>query len=96
MKGLKGRIDIGKFRDIRFERRAHCLVCGEKSGPPIIDLPEFPMTEIYTNELIKEKVGVLDQNFSLMLEMRARANCQCDRCRIDDVTAVMIRPSKGE
>ncbi len=56
-----------KFRNIQYEKREHCLICGKKSGTPLIELPKFPMTEIYTREKIKEKLGVLDQSFHLCL-----------------------------
>src|SRR3989338_3941792 len=58
-------IDIGKFKNITFTRRTHCVICGEKSGAPVIRLPDFPMTEIYTKRKITEKAGFLDQNFHL-------------------------------
>ena len=57
--------DISRFKDIVYERRTHCVICGEKSGPPVIKLPGFPMTEIYTKKRIAEKAGFLDQNFHL-------------------------------
>lgn len=62
-------MDINKFKNIKFEKRTHCMLCGKKMGEPIIELPGFPMTEIYTRELVKEKVGFVDQSFHLC------ANC---------------------
>lgn len=54
-------IDVEKYRDIPFKSRDHCLICGRKSDESVINLPELPMTEIYTSQLISEKVGVVDQ-----------------------------------
>lgn len=39
------------------------MVCGEKTDKAIIELPNFPMTEIYTTEKIKEKVAFCNQSF---------------------------------
>lgn len=58
-------MDFEKFRNIAFEGRTSCMVCGEKMGPPVIELPDFPMTEVYTRQKIEERLGFLDQSFHL-------------------------------
>jgi hypothetical protein len=40
-------MNIAKLTNIQFEKRTHCLICEKKMGEPTIDLPEFPMTELY-------------------------------------------------
>jgi hypothetical protein len=56
-------MNIAKLTNIQFEKRTHCLICEKKMGEPTIDLPEFPMTELYSPEKIEEKAGILDQSF---------------------------------
>jgi len=56
-------IDISKFKNIPFKKRRHCVVCGQKLGSPVIELPDFPITEIYVKKKINKKVGFVDQNF---------------------------------
>jgi SAM-dependent methyltransferase len=58
-------LEIEKYRDIPFEQRTHCVVCGEPLGMPVVQLPKFPMTEVYVNALVEEQVGVLDQELML-------------------------------
>ena len=41
------------------------MVCGIKSNEPVIELPSFPLTGIYVNDKVTEKVGFVDQNFHL-------------------------------
>lgn len=62
-------IDLNKFRNIRFDRRTNCQVCGRSSAGPLFELSDFPMTEIYVKEKVKEKLGCVDMSFHL-----------CDRC----------------
>ena len=57
------KIDIEKFKNIPFVKRTTCVICDEKVGKPLIELPDFPMTEIYTTEKVDEKVGFADQVF---------------------------------
>ncbi|MGB8991912.1 MAG: methyltransferase domain-containing protein [Desulfobaccales bacterium] len=56
-------LDIEKFRHVPFETRDRCMICGEAVGEPVIGLPEFPMTEIYTATKVTEKVACADQEF---------------------------------
>ncbi|MGV8108359.1 methyltransferase domain-containing protein [Methanospirillum sp.] len=56
-------MDIEKFQNIVVEKRSHCVICGKKVDASIIEFPDFPMTEIYSDELVKEKTGVVDQRF---------------------------------
>lgn len=54
---------IEKLRKLSYQTRTHCLICGNKLDKPLIELPGFPLTEIYTTKLMKERVGFADQNF---------------------------------
>lgn len=58
-------IELNKFKNIPFKKRTKCMVCGNKSVEPLIELPNFPLTEIYVNERVTENVGFVDQNFHL-------------------------------
>lgn len=58
-------MDIEKFKNIVFERRTHCLICERKMEASLFEWPDFPMTEVYTTELVKEKAGFLSQSFHL-------------------------------
>ena len=58
-------IDIGKFRNIRYEKRTMCMACGAAVGKPLISLPDFPLSEIYTDHPVGEKAGFVDQEFCL-------------------------------
>ncbi len=56
-------MNIEKLKNVPFEKRTHCVICGQKLGEPVIELPDFPLTEIYTRRRIEEKVGFADQSF---------------------------------
>lgn len=58
-------MDLNKYRNIRYQTRDHCLVCGKKSSSPIIALADFPLTEIYVDKKAEEKLGYVDQKFQL-------------------------------
>ncbi len=58
-------IDTGKFRNIGYEKRTRCMACGAAVGKPLISLPDFPLSEIYTNRPVEEKAGFVDQEFCL-------------------------------
>lgn len=44
-------------------------MCGQPSSKPVFELPDFPMTEIYVKDIVKERLGFVDQSFHM-----------CDRC----------------
>ena len=56
-------VDIDKYRDVHFVKRENCIVCGTKLAKPVIDLPDFPITEIYVSEKVSEKIAFVDQAF---------------------------------
>ncbi len=56
-------LDLSKYEDIAFETRHTCMICGENSIDSVIDMPSFPLTEIYVDEKIDQKVGIADQIF---------------------------------
>ncbi len=55
--------DLTKYRHIPFTDRNHCLVCGNNSWDVSIEMPRFPMTEIYTEQKCQEGLGYVDQAF---------------------------------
>jgi len=56
-------MDIEKYRNVSFETREVCLVCEKQVTTPIIDFPDFPLTEIYVDKKPNEKLGFADQSF---------------------------------
>jgi hypothetical protein len=58
-------IDVEKYRDITFVQRKCCEICNTSFDNPIIKLPDFPMTEIYTRNRVTGKAGICDQAFYL-------------------------------
>lgn len=54
-------LDIEKYKNIPFEERTACDICESKSESSVIELPNLPLTEIYTPTMVQEKVGVADQ-----------------------------------
>ena len=58
-------IDLNKFKNIKFDRRTDCKVCGRTSDDPLFELPGFPMTEIYVDCEVNERLGFVDQSFHL-------------------------------
>ena len=58
-------IDTERFVKIPFKKRTNCAICGAASDEPLIELPSFPLTGIYTGEKITTKIAFADQNFHL-------------------------------
>lgn len=56
-------MNLSIFKDILFEQRTQCAVCQKELGAPLIELPSLPLTDIYVEEVPKEKTGYVDQNF---------------------------------
>ncbi len=59
---------IDRLRHIKHTTRTHCVVCDSLLPFPLIELPAFPLTEIYTHKPVREKVGFVDQAFCLCLQ----------------------------
>lgn len=62
-------MELSGFKDIKFKKRDRCVVCGKRYARPIINLPKFPLTEIYVDRRISNNLGFVDQEFHL-----------CERC----------------
>ena len=56
-------MDIERYKNISYETRDCCMVCENKVTGSTIDMPDFPMTEIFVDERIEEKLGFVDQGF---------------------------------
>lgn len=63
VKRINHRQEFDKFRNIAYKKRNNCVICGKDFNTALIKLPDFPITEVYTRELIKEKLGYVDQEF---------------------------------
>lgn len=70
--------EINKFKNISFVKRTKCAVCEIKLSEPIIEFPNFPLTEIYVNEKVNEKIGFVDQSF-----------CLCENCGHAQITNII-------
>ncbi|MFC1767472.1 methyltransferase domain-containing protein [Candidatus Margulisiibacteriota bacterium] len=66
------------YRDISYKKRDNCLVCGTKHSRPIFKMSKFPLTEIYVEKKVTEKIGFIDQEFHL-----------CDRCGHGQISNVV-------
>ncbi len=55
--------DFKEFENIAFKMRTHCVICGAASCEALIDLPQFPLTEIYVEQKVTQKIGLVDQKF---------------------------------
>ena len=73
-------INLNKFREVHFKQRTHCMVCGTRSSKPVINLPDFPLTEIYVDKKIPEKIGFVDQAFHI-----------CNRCGHGQIANIIDR-----
>ncbi len=60
-------VDIDIFKNMSLEIATNCSVCGRSLGKPLIELPHFPITDIYVEQQVMEKVGYVDQNFHICL-----------------------------
>ncbi len=58
-------MELTGFKDIKFKKRDCCVVCQEKYSNPIINLPKFPLTEIYVDRISDGDLGFVDQEFHL-------------------------------
>jgi len=58
-------MDISIFTNISSEKRTECTVCHRELDKPLIELPHFPITDIFVKQRMETKVGYVDQNFHL-------------------------------
>ncbi len=65
MTQLMKMMDLEQFDKIAFTVRTHCVICDSKFSDAVINLPQFPLTEIYVEEKITRKLGYVDQKFHL-------------------------------
>ena len=52
-------MNTDKYRDIPFTKRELCAICKKPLVEPIIKYPSFPLTEIYVDHNISEKIALL-------------------------------------
>ncbi len=63
------KINLSIFKNISSGKRAECAVCRKELNAPLIELPHFPLTDIYVKQMVTERIGYVDQNFHI-----------CQRC----------------
>jgi hypothetical protein len=54
-------LDYSAFKNMAYEKRTKCCICRQPHIEPVINLPDFPVTEVYVDNKIEDNVGVLDQ-----------------------------------
>lgn len=54
-------MNLDTYSDIKFEKRESCAICNSPLGTPLIEYPSFPLTEIYVEDKITDKLGFVDQ-----------------------------------
>ena len=59
---------INVFTNISSEKITRCTVCQSELDKPLIELPRFPITDIYAEQRVEAKIGYVDQNFHLCQE----------------------------
>lgn len=57
-----------KLKNIKYEKRTNCSVCDTKLGSPVITYLNLPLSELYVDKIIKEKVGFSDLFFHICNE----------------------------
>jgi len=51
------------YKTIKFKRRDSCVICGSRISSAAIDLPKFPLTEIFRHKKPPSGLGYVDQQF---------------------------------
>lgn len=62
-------MEFSDFREIGYRKRNTCVICGKGYDQPSINLPRFPLTEIYVDRRVDDYLGFVDQEFHI-----------CERC----------------
>lgn len=70
--------NLEKFRNIKYTTRTACVCCGSKFSKSAIELPDFPITEVYTDTKINERIGYVDQAFHL-----------CEKCGLGQLSNIV-------
>lgn len=76
-------MDFKKYRNISYQKRTCCMICGQKTAVPAIRLPHFPLTELYVKGKPRQKLGFVDQEFHLC--------SRCDHGQIANVIDVKLQ-----
>ncbi len=58
-------LNFSEYRNIKYKKRTKCMICNTGINKPLINLPDFPITEVYSDKKITEKLGYIDQEFYL-------------------------------
>ncbi|KID57719.1 hypothetical protein JF50_11180 [Pseudoalteromonas luteoviolacea] len=54
--------DLKKYRNINYDTRQSCSVCGFKNTVPVLELPALPLTEVFINQPGIPSLGETDQS----------------------------------
>ena len=52
-----------EVKHIASDVRTTCSACGNRLSSPLLDLPDLPLTEMYSAQQVHEKIGFVDQAF---------------------------------
>lgn len=56
-------MNVADYRNIPYEKRDLCMICEKRVLDPLIEMPDFPLTEVYVKTRSQEKLGHVDQVF---------------------------------
>ncbi len=56
-------MNLDIYKAIPFEKRNQCVVCGALLSTSLIELPNFPITEVYVSHMPDRRLGRVDQGF---------------------------------
>jgi len=54
--------ELNKYRNIKYETRTACSVCGHTDTTPVLELPALPLTEVFINQPGLNGLGETDQS----------------------------------
>jgi hypothetical protein len=81
-------MDWSSYKNIPFQERDRCMICGALLRRPLLEFPAMPLTEIFTDRKMDGNLGVLDQELFY-----------CGRCghaqlkRVVDAEFLYAKPS---
>lgn len=59
---MSSKHELNKYRNIKYETRTACSVCGHTNTTPVLELPALPLTEVFINQPGIPGLGETDQS----------------------------------
>ncbi|MDD5079037.1 MAG: methyltransferase domain-containing protein [Candidatus Omnitrophica bacterium] len=76
-------MNLEMYKNIPYQKRDCCMVCGRKNSVPAIELPHFPLTELYVKKKPSQMLGFVDQEFYVC--------SHCDHGQIGNVIDIKLQ-----